>query len=230
MNSEKIQQLTESIHRTVEALNECCRTSANQPGTQASCNTFGSMPYGGSGFNPMGYGWSPFRVGSYPFTNQACYPTNTTPWQGWTGNSFSNPNTVGFTQPSWSAAGSCLSYGYSPVQTFGGTPAFNGATNPFYGWNPPTNPFNGFYGPQVTGFGMPTFGHPFPFQGTVPMGTWGPNGMGTFPMYGTNGFGFPGFGYGQPGFFENPCGPQNQQNCWTPNAGPTGVVDIPLAA
>ena len=234
MNSEKIQQLTESIHRTVEALNECCRTSVNQTGTQASCNTLGSTPYSGYGVNPMGYGWSPFRVGSYPVSNNVCYPSNTTPWQGWTGNSFSNPSTVGFTHPSWSPVGVGPSNCYAPVQNFGGTPAVNCYTNPQYGWNQPINSFNGFFGSQATGFtpgfGLPSYGYPLPFQGSVPMGSWGATGMGTFPISGTNGFGFPYFGFGQPGFVDNQCGPQFQQNCWTPNVGPTGVVDIPLAA
>lgn len=181
MNSEKIRQLTETLHQTVEALNECYGSGNGQQATHATCNTFGSMPNGGYGPNPMSFGWSPSRVGPYPVFNGA-FPGGTypqfggTPTQGWSG---------GFTNPWWGMSGPMQSNGYAPVQTFGGTPAFNGLTHPFYGMNTPSNFAAGFYGSNVTnclpGWGMPMFGYPSPFQGGFPTGTWGSTGPGSFP-------------------------------------------------
>ncbi len=230
MNSEKIRQLTETLHQTVEALNECYSSGNGQQATHATCNTFGSMPNGGYGPNPMSFGWSPSRVGPYPVFNGA-FPGGTypqfsgAPAQGWSG---------GFSNPWWGMSGPMQANGYAPVQTFGGTPAYNVGTHPFHGMNTPSNFAAGFYGSNVTncvpGWGMPMFGNSSPFQGGFPTGTWGSTTPGSFPVYGANGSGFPFFGYGQPGFADGPCAPQNQPTGWTPNCGPTGVVDIPLAA
>jgi hypothetical protein len=230
MNSEKIRQLTETLHQTVEALSECYGSGNSQQATHATCNTFGSTPNGGCGPNPMSFGWSPSRGVPYPVFNGA-FPGGTyppfggAPTQGWSG---------GFSNPWWGVSGPMQSNGYAPVQPFGGTPAFNGWTLPFYGMNMPSNFAAGFYGSNVTncvpGSGMPVFGYPSPFQGGFPTGTWVSTGPGSFPVYSANGAGFPFFGYGQPGFADAPCGPQNQPTGWTPNSGPTGVVDIPLAA
>lgn len=232
MNFEKAQQLTETIHRTVEALNECCRTAVASQNPQGNTVPSGPTGFAGQGTYPMGFGWSPYRVGANPTNStNGCVPNNASSWSGWNGYSCSNPygtygpthtaSPVGgsfgyptsFGYPSWGNQGTMPWNGYAPVQTFGGTPAFSGVTgygfsNPFLGGQPTAGFGQGFCGQSAptafSGWGMPFYGGPSFQEGTVPMGMWGPFPAGYYPFHGYQGFGYQGFGF--PAYGNGPSG------------------------
>jgi hypothetical protein len=238
MNFDKVQELTETIQRSVEALNQCCRTSAQTQNTQTCGTTSGPMPTNGypNTTYPTNFGWSPSRFASFPGTYGPNFYNGNPPTQGWNGfpthpysNTYSHSG-----YPTWGSYGWVPNNAYAPVQTFGGTPMNNCCTVPGYGASTPAQFGYGSFGTNgsncFSGWGTPYYGFPNYVQGMPPTGTWSPNNWGSFPFYGTNGFGFPFFGSGYPTYADSSCVPQGQTQGWTQNCGPTGVVDMPLAA
>lgn len=235
MNFEKVQELTETIHRSVEALNQCYRSGGQAQTTQNCCTPNGPMPTNGSfnGTYPTSFGWTPSRVASFPGTYGPSYYNGTPSYQGWNGFSM-HPYSYSYGYPTWGSYGWTPNNTYAPVQTFGGTPVSNCFTTPGYGYAPPSQfgygPFGNGWSNGFNGWGTSFHGFPTYSQGMPPTGTWNPNSWVGSPFYGMNGFGFPFFGAGPSNCTDNSCVPQGQTQGWTQNCGPTGVVDMPLAA
>lgn len=173
MNPEKIQQLTESVYRTLENLQQYCRSAEYQ-------SRFGS-PYGCDTQTQFFGSWTPWvsrsntGYGYYPFGYAGSYTGNPTPWvqgtQFWTVPGF-NPS-----------FGNCAPYGCFPTTpSFGTYPTTpwnqNIQTNGSWGtWNPWTFGNSTTYptGSWFSGVSTPWFGSQMNPTGWYPMNWTGQN-------------------------------------------------------
>ena len=220
MNAQKIQQLTNAIQQNIEALNaECCQSCDTTTGAQGPQSQAWNPMYGSSWTNGgVGTRFPQFGAFKSPHSTYGPYSFWPGYGYGWGGSGsqfptqFTNTSNGYWGYPSW-AQSYPSNFGYNPYVN-------SGFTSPSYGTYGSGQPWVG--NPQGLGC------CPTPWGGT-PGYAYGPS---SFYFGSTPGFGFPTTPYGWPGFGQNQgcCDPMTGVNPWQTANGPTGVVDMPMAA
>jgi len=265
MNPEKIQQLTDSIHRTAEAMNDQCQTGPYQ-GRPGQPSPGGYPPYGfpmtgGTPWMGPGYpAWHP-AYSWYPGSQfQSSMGSSQGPWgmPWWSNPSCGYPTGPGFPYmypyqsmyPQQFMQQHSPYSSYSPYSmwpsygTFPGGQHYQQMTGAYppprtYGWGSPPWGWSGFHSP------MTNYGGPNTPAGYGSFGTgWSPGasspywnhfpywnyGYGPyFPFYNT-GTPYGGMPGSYPAWYETSTASPHPATGYAQGCGPTGVVDIPLAA